>query len=78
MLQRKLNSEGHVDLYNARLVSKEFSQRIKVDYSELYAPFARYKTMLMLLAPAAHNGWELLQLHVRAALLKEPLEELYL
>lgn len=53
----KHKADGSVDRYKARLVAKGFSQQPGTDYDETYAPVARYDSLRLLLALAAHNGW---------------------
>lgn len=76
---RKIDSDGSIQCYKARLVETGFSQRDVVDYGEIYAFVPRFSTMRILLDMAAQEGWELLQWDVRAVFLNGPqLEELYI
>ncbi|PKI44501.1 hypothetical protein CRG98_035088 [Punica granatum] len=46
----KLNSDGSVNKYKARLVVKGYAQVWGVDYSETFAPVARLDTIRLLIA----------------------------
>jgi len=71
----KLNEEGKVEKCKARLVAKGYSQREGVDYTEVYAPVARWDTIRSLLAVAAQQGWSVYQLDVKSAFLYGELKE---
>lgn len=55
----KLNPDGSINKYKARLVSKGYAQMFGVDFSETFAPVARLDTIRMLLALAAQQGWKI-------------------
>ncbi|KAE8218625.1 hypothetical protein CF326_g9123, partial [Tilletia indica] len=65
----KLDSEGNVARYKARLVAQGFSQIPGVDYNETYSPVTRFVTIRTLLALAAFLGWHVHQLDVITAYL---------
>ncbi len=71
----KLNFDGSVNKYKARLVVKGYAQMFGVDFSETFAPVARMDTIRMLLAVAAQKGWVVHQLDVKSAFLNGYLEE---
>jgi hypothetical protein len=71
----KLNAEGEVEKYKARLVAQGFSQRPDIDYNETFDPVARIDTMRMVLAIAAQNRWIMHQMDVKSAFLNGYLEE---
>lgn len=54
-------SRGRIVKYKATIMAKRYAQRQGVDYDEVFASVARSKTMRLLLALAAHGGWEVLR-----------------
>ncbi|KAL0451419.1 UNVERIFIED_CONTAM: Retrovirus-related Pol polyprotein from transposon RE1 [Sesamum latifolium] len=51
----KLNPEGSINKHKARLVVKGYSQQQGIDFTETFAPVARFDTIRFLLAIAAHK-----------------------
>jgi hypothetical protein len=51
----KLNSDGYVNKYKARLVVKGYARMFGVDFSETFTPVARMDTIRMLLALIAQK-----------------------
>jgi len=71
----KLNSDGTLNKYKARLVVKGYAQQHGIDFHETFAPVARFDTIRLLLAVAAHQGWQVFQLDVKSSFLNGYLEE---
>ena len=65
----KLNSDGSINKYKARLVVKGYAQVFGVDFSETFAPVARLETIRMLMSLAAQKGWIIHQMDVKSAFL---------
>ena len=63
----KLNVDGDVEKYKARLVAQGFSQQPSIDYNENFAPVAILDTVRMVLAISAHNKWYVPQMDVMSA-----------
>jgi Reverse transcriptase (RNA-dependent DNA polymerase) len=55
----KQNSEGWVECYKARLVSKGYNQTYDIDYDETFAPVAKMSTIRTLVSLATNGGWKL-------------------
>lgn len=53
IFKTKLNENGEIEKYKARLVAKGYSQQYGVDYTEVFAPVARWDTIRMVIALAA-------------------------
>jgi hypothetical protein len=74
----KKDPEGNVIKHKARLVAKGYAQRQGVDFDEVFAPVARMETVWLMLAIAAHCGWQVHHMDVRSAFLNGDLaEEVY-
>jgi hypothetical protein len=65
----KFTPDGTIKSHKAHLVAKGFSQIPGTDYDKTYAPVARYDSHRLLIALAAHHGWNLRQLDVKSAFL---------
>jgi len=75
IFKTKLNEKGEVDKCKAHLVVKGYAQRYGIDYSEVFAPVARWDTIRLILALAAQKGWVVFQLDVKSAFLHGELKE---
>lgn len=74
----KRDPAGKVVKHKARLVAKGYAQKQGVDFDEVFAPVARMETVRMMLALAAHSGWEVHHMDVKSAFLNgDLLEEVY-
>ena len=61
--------------YKARLVANGYSQKARVDYTETFAPVAKFNSLRTLLALVCENDWELEGMDVKTAFLHSELEE---
>lgn len=71
----KVDENGEVTEYKARLTPKGFMQKEGVDYFEVFAATGQYKTMRLGLSLTASWDHELDQMDVPSAFLKADLEE---
>jgi hypothetical protein len=55
----KYVADGSIEKYKARFVARGFSQREGVDYSETFAPVARYTLIRSVISIATKMGWEI-------------------
>lgn len=75
VFKTKLNEEGNIDKYKAKLVVKGYAQEEGIDFDEVFAPVARWDTIRILLSVAAQRGWKVYQLDVKSAFLYGELKE---
>ena len=75
VFKTKLNENGEVDKCKARLVAKRYAQQHGIDYTEVFAPVARWDTIRMVIASTARHGWNVHQLDVKSVFLYGKLNE---
>jgi hypothetical protein len=79
VLKKKLNPDGTVARYKARLVARGFSQVEGLDYSETFSPVLRMASFRLLMALATILDLEVHHLDVQTAFLHGDLpEEIYM
>ena len=71
----KRNADGSINRYKARLVAKGYSQVAGVDYTETFAPVAKFASIRVLLAIAAIEGLDIHHMDFITAFLNSELEE---
>ena len=59
VFKKKINADGTVERYKARIVAKGFSQRPGIDYTEVFAPTFRPATLRLIIAMAAIQNLDL-------------------
>ncbi|KAL6647280.1 hypothetical protein ACP70R_014717 [Stipagrostis hirtigluma subsp. patula] len=70
----KRDEHGAVSKHKARLVVKGYAQWRGLDYDEVFAPVARLDSVRLLIALAAHEGWEVHHMDVKSAFLNGDLQ----
>ena len=70
----KDGSPGGTTCYKTKLVAKSYAQREGIDYNEVFSPFMKHSSILILLALVAQYDYELDQLDVKTAFLHGDLE----
>ncbi|XP_010412906.1 PREDICTED: uncharacterized protein LOC104699278 [Camelina sativa] len=71
----KLNEDGSLDKFQARLVAQGFKQEEGIDYLETYSPVVRTATVRAVLHFATTMNWEIKQMDVKNAFLHGDLTE---
>ncbi|GKE01644.1 zinc finger, CCHC-type containing protein [Tanacetum coccineum] len=75
IFKRKLNVDGTVEKFKARLVIQGFKQKSGIDYFDTYAPVARISTIRLLIAMTSIHSLIIHQMDVKTAFLNGELEE---
>ena len=79
VFELKMNADGSISRYKARLVAQGYSQQAGLDYDEVFAPVARYTSIRTVLAIANALDLELHQMDVKTAFLNGELDtEIYM
>lgn len=78
-LKKKLNTNGTIKNFKARLVARGFTRRAGIDYTETFAPSSRQESLKAFLAVNGFRDWEVIQMDVVGEFLYGELdEEIYL
>src|ERR1044072_9709636 len=59
IFKKKIDADGNVSVYKARLFVKGFRQIQGVDYEETFSPLAMIKSIRIILAIAAYHDYEI-------------------
>jgi hypothetical protein len=73
--KKKLRPDGSIEMYNARLVAKGYTQKEGEDFFDTYSLVARLTTIRVLLSLVASHGLLVHQMDVKTAFLNGELEE---
>ncbi|KAH9155646.1 hypothetical protein AeRB84_002409 [Aphanomyces euteiches] len=76
VFRRKIDKDGRVVKYKARLVIRGYMQVEGVDYGETYAPVARMTGIRLVLSIAAARGYQIFQYDVDTAFLNADVDSL--
>ncbi|GAA0153411.1 transmembrane signal receptor [Lithospermum erythrorhizon] len=71
----KLNSDGTLHKYKARLVAQGLKQLHGVDYEQTFSPVIKPATIRIVLTLAVSNQWSIRQLDIKNAFLNGALQE---
>jgi hypothetical protein len=75
----KRKSDGSIDKYKGRIVAKGYAQREGIDYTETFAPTARFGALRTVIALAAMEDWELESVDISTAFLNGDIDaEVYM
>ena len=75
VFKKKMNAQGKIEWYKARLVAKRYKQKAGIDYDEVFAPVARMETIRLLISQTAQFKWPIFQMDVKSPFLNGVLEE---
>ncbi|RDX97359.1 hypothetical protein CR513_19878, partial [Mucuna pruriens] len=75
IFKTKLNLDGFIDKYKARLIAKGFTQKPNIDYFDSFSPIAKISLIRILIALASIHKLAILQMVVKTAFLNDELEE---
>jgi hypothetical protein len=75
VFKKKLNAEGKVEKYKARLVTKGYSHVEGIDFGEIFSPIAKLTSIIFLLSVAVEFEFEVEQMDVKTTFLHADLEE---
>ena len=79
IFKRKLNPDGTVERYKARLVAQGCNQLYGEDYDEVFAPVARFESIRTVVSQTVKEKMKIHQMDVTAAFLNGDLEkEMYM
>ena len=79
VFKKKVNADGAVEHYKARLVAQGCAQRFGLDYEETFSPVVRFESIRSVVALGAQNKLQLHQMDVSTAFLHGELtEEVYM
>ena len=71
----KVDGDGHIDRYKARLVAQGYTQQKGADYDETFSPVIRMESVRTVVGLAVRNGLMQHQLDITTAFLNGELKE---
>jgi hypothetical protein len=75
VFKKKLNAEGKVEKYKARLVTKGYSQVEGIDFCEIFSTISKLTSIRVLLSVVVAFDFEVEQMDVKTTFLHGDLEE---
>ena len=73
--KRKINTDGKIETYKAKLVAKDYSQYDGIDYQKTFSSVAIFKSICTLLTVVTSYDYEIWQMDVKTAFLNGYLEK---
>lgn len=73
----KRNTKGEIERHKERLVAKSYSQKVGINYEEVFAPITRLEIIKLTISLVAQNKWKIHQLFVKSTFLMEFLKKKY-
>jgi len=70
-----MNAKGKVEKYKARLVAKGYSQVLRIDFGDIFSPFAKVASIRLLLSFFVSFDFEVENMDVKTTFLHGDLEE---
>nr|GEV63095.1 retrotransposon protein, putative, Ty1-copia subclass [Tanacetum cinerariifolium] len=75
IFKKKIDMNGKVYTYKARLIAKGYTQTNRIDYEETFSPVDKIKSIRIMLSIAAFHDYKIWQMDVKIAFLNEKLIE---
>ena len=75
VFKKKMNADGTVARYKARLCAKGFTQQYGLDYMDTFSPTVSFTTLRLLFQLAVQYGLDIQQTDVDSAFLYADLQE---
>lgn len=74
VFRHKLNPNGSIARFKARMVAKGYTQKKHIDYNETYAPVVKFPSIRLFFTIAAEQHWDVHQLDAKTAFLCSPID----
>ena len=75
VFKKKINAEGKVEKYKARLVAKRYSQVPGIDFGDIFSPVAKVASIILFLSVSAAFDFDVEHMDVKTTFLHGDLEE---
>ena len=75
VLNTKKDSLRNIERYNVRLIAKEFTQKKRIDYKEIFSLVSKKDSFHIIMALVAHFDLELQQMEAKTIFLNGDIEE---
>ncbi|RDX85156.1 hypothetical protein CR513_33689, partial [Mucuna pruriens] len=75
-MQDNNDSKGNIEIYKARLITKDFTQKEGIDYKETFSPTSSKDSFRIIMALVAHFDLELHHIDVKTTFLNGDIDEM--